>query len=640
MRSRASGSNQLNILNPQQNLSARPNARKDPDGKERVMYSATPTTATDTTTVAATLVNNGSVTVSSVTNGQSTIQKQRKFALPGKAKPKRPLEFRPALRRKHDPSGASFSSMTNEGSSSMSGRGLSSIFPLILAVILWYSLGVVSISSSKVLLTPYQETGIDDQYLDDQYENHAMYQHIGGLPPLFLTLQQLLLGSTFLRLAIQFKFLGLTEGLVPLDSLLESLGGPRAKSSSKTFSTNSNPVPRYLVNTGIFFALGFLTTNMAFGAAAPTYVETLKAAEPITSAVFAVLWGIEVLTVLEIMGLMGIVGGVLLSTTGSNHSASMPEGAGSSLLLATAIVMASNLCFSLRGLYQKLFRKGAAADIPTEVEANGSLRRGNGKALDDLNLQFRMQQTGVLLLIIPTLVLNGVGLWNHAVGAAKSLSTPAFVKVLKEYALWSIGNGMAFSSYNLASTYLLTRISVVHHAALNCTRRIFAIVCTGLLFRIPVSLKSAIGIGISFLGFMVFTKAKAMKNQKKEMKQQNVKSKKRDVPIGNGETPSAVNSNVGLQEQVTMNGKIDDQTSHANTNGSANYNLGPPPSSSNTMTKNDFGTHRRANRNTTTATSRFPLPPPPGNNRSIASPFPRSPPPPPPPPPPPLRVGF
>eukprot|EP00531_Pseudo-nitzschia_arenysensis_P014505 CAMPEP_0116136028 /NCGR_PEP_ID=MMETSP0329-20121206/11503_1 /TAXON_ID=697910 /ORGANISM="Pseudo-nitzschia arenysensis, Strain B593" /LENGTH=627 /DNA_ID=CAMNT_0003630863 /DNA_START=76 /DNA_END=1959 /DNA_ORIENTATION=- len=627
MRSRASGSNQPNP----QNLSARANARKDPDGKEGVMYSATPASSSSTT---GTLVANGSV--SSATNVQSTKQ-QRKFALPGKAKPKRPLEFRPAFRRKHDPSGASSSSATTEGAASRSGS--SSILPLVLAVILWYSLGVVSISSSKVLLTPYQGTGIDDQYLDDEYENHAIYQHVGGLPPLFLTLQQLLLGSTFLRLAIQFKLLGLTEGLVPLDSLLESLGSPRAKSPSQTVF--SNPVLRYLVSTGIFFALGFLTTNMAFGAAAPTYVETLKAAEPITSAVFAVLWGIEVLTVLEILGLMGIVGGVLLSTTGSNHSASMAEGAGSPLLVATAIVMASNLCFSLRGLYQKLFRKGAS-EVRTQGEANGSLRRGKGKALDDLNLQFRMQQTGVLLLIIPTLVLNGAGVWKHAIGTAGSLSTPAFVKVLQQYALWSIGNGLAFSSYNLASTYLLTRISVVHHAAFNCTRRIFAIICTGLLFRIPVTLKSAIGIGISFVGFMVFTKAKAMKNQKTATKQQNVKSKKRDVPIGNGETPSsAANSNTILQEKVAANGQIIDQTTHINTNGSANYELGPPPSSSINITKTDFGTHRRANRNTTTTTSNFPLPPPPGNNRNIASPFPRSPPPPPPPPPPPApRGGF
>lgn len=66
---------------------------------------------------------------------------------------------------------------------------------------------------------------------------------------------------------------------------------------------------------------------------------------------------------------------------------------------------------------------------------------------------------------------------------------------------------------SLASTYLLTRISVVHHAALNCTRRIFAIVLTSMLFRIPITWMSSLGIAISFASFMVFTYAKTTRNK-------------------------------------------------------------------------------------------------------------------------------
>jgi Na+/melibiose symporter-like transporter len=65
--------------------------------------------------------------------------------------------------------------------------------------------------------------------------------------------------------------------------------------------------------------------------------------------------------------------------------------------------------------------------------------------------------------------------------------------------------------HSLASTYILTRISVVHHAALNCTRRIFAILCTSLLFHISISFRSGVGIVISFVSFMVFTYAKTLK---------------------------------------------------------------------------------------------------------------------------------
>ena len=293
MRSR--GSNPYN--NPQ-NLSAVSDARKDPNGKKGTAASA----------AAATIVAPNSTPIG-VNVTSHTKPRKSKFALPGtaKSKPKhkRPLEFRQSLRRKQNSSNASSSSSSS-----------TSIFPLILAVLLWYSLGVVSISSSKVLLTPYnnnnkERNDLDDAYLDDDgvYKEQEIFRHVGGLPPLFLTIQQLLLGSTFLRLAIHFRFLGLTKGFVPIDALTESLGGGNNHSSSSSNNSNGNSVLRYLVNTGIFFALGFLTTNMAFGAAAPTYVETLKAAEPITSAVFAVVWGIEYLTLLEIMGLMGIVGG-------------------------------------------------------------------------------------------------------------------------------------------------------------------------------------------------------------------------------------------------------------------------------------------------------------------------------------------
>lgn len=68
---------------------------------------------------------------------------------------------------------------------------------------------------------------------------------------------------------------------------------------------------------GIFFALGFLTTNLSFQRAAAAYVETIKAAEPITSAAIAVLWGIETLSPPEVTSLTAIVTGVLLSTIGN-----------------------------------------------------------------------------------------------------------------------------------------------------------------------------------------------------------------------------------------------------------------------------------------------------------------------------------
>ena len=66
---------------------------------------------------------------------------------------------------------------------------------------------------------------------------------------------------------------------------------------------------------------------------------------------------------------------------------------------------------------------------------------------------------------------------------------------------------------SLASTYLLSRITVVHHAALNCIRRIFAIVITSIIFTIPFTVLNVTGIIISCGGFMLYTYAKSNKTQ-------------------------------------------------------------------------------------------------------------------------------
>ena len=159
------------------------------------------------------------------------------------------------------------------------------------------------------------------------------------------------------------------------------------------------------------------------------------------------------------------------------------------------IVMASNLCFSFRGLHQKLFRGTA---------------QGHASMIDDLNLQYRMQQIGVILLIIPTILLN-TSFW------ALSKMQQVDPKQALHYILLSIINGLAFTSYNLSSTYVLTRISVVHHAALNCIRRVFAIIVTSLIFGLSITILQVGGIACAVAGFFCYVHFK-MKKETKDKK--------------------------------------------------------------------------------------------------------------------------
>ncbi|KAL3937800.1 MAG: hypothetical protein SGBAC_007165 [Bacillariaceae sp.] len=426
----------------------------------------------------------------------------------------------------------------------------SNLSTLIVAVALWYSLGVISIATSKLLLfTPSDSV--------EEIGASAYYAHVGGLAPIMLTFQQLLLGSTFLRFLHSTRFLQ-SSGVQPLARLCDS-SETGATSPHKSIMPQGNGRQRhghdtehygsifqtywqllqhkdakYLCYAGLCFSLGFYCTNLGFQAASAAFVETIKASEPITSAILAVAWGLELLNRREVTSLALIVCGVILSTLGNSPSTSATEdndnedggfGMGASLISCT-IVMTSNLCFSFRGLFQKVFQKRSKQSI----------------LMDDLNLQYRMQQMGVLVFGVPALLWEGRSVLEHIFQVSSHIG---LIKsgVLIRYVGLATANAMAFASYkyvslfsllrlldkllvlvspfifyrfSLASTYLLSRISVVHHAALNCIRRIFAIVVTSILFASPISRTGVLGILISFGGFMSFTHAKAHKKHREK----------------------------------------------------------------------------------------------------------------------------
>jgi hypothetical protein len=74
----------------------------------------------------------------------------------------------------------------------------SNLTSLIVAVFLWYMLGVISITTSNLLMMEPRN-------------------HVGGVPPLYLTLQQLIIGTTLLRLLLHVRFLG-SPGIQPWPS--------------------------------------------------------------------------------------------------------------------------------------------------------------------------------------------------------------------------------------------------------------------------------------------------------------------------------------------------------------------------------------------------------------------------------------
>jgi drug/metabolite transporter (DMT)-like permease len=267
-------------------------------------------------------------------------------------------------------------------------------------VLSWYILGCVSITTTKLLLRDW------------------------GVSPLDLTAQQLLIGACTLHLFLSLHLFGCTHS------------GKFSYIWTRLRNVNVTPATRYLVLTALCFALGFYATNRSFFASHASFVETIKAAEPITSASVAYLWGIEGLSIQEGFSLLTICAGVVISTVGNAlidttpKTASFPQGNISTItdsFLSTGVVLLSNLCFSFRGLFQKLFR---------------ACPEGNLVLLDDVNLQLRVQQIGTLLFITPVIILDGKMLLHKIFHVAMNNSSSPFL-----YMGLAIINGIAFATY-------------------------------------------------------------------------------------------------------------------------------------------------------------------------------------------------
>jgi len=368
---------------------------------------------------------------------------------------------------------------------------------LPLAVLIWYLLGVLSISTTKILLRDWTKF----------------------CTPTTITIQQFAVGVTFLRFWIymtnsqhQIK----TSTFIPIMrgayQWIVNFGRQRKRNSSLVNHSNTTRDTSTTTTANInlfassaFFTLGFYFTNLSFFGSDASYVETIKASEPMTSATVSVLWGLEQLSHMEIVSLLGICGGVVISTLGSastakpaivtNITISTSTALGQSLV-SSGIVLMSNLCFSFRGLYQKLFR---------------SSPQGSPMQLNDIGLQFQMQLTGILLMMGPFIMRD--------VPRLISLSFEKDMEAsdnddFSTYFMLAIVNGFAFTHYNLASTYVLSQLSVVHHAALNCIRRLFAIIVTSFVFQVPITIISGLGVSVSLAGFLSYTHYKAEKLNK------------------------------------------------------------------------------------------------------------------------------
>ncbi|GMI16233.1 hypothetical protein TrLO_g2389 [Triparma laevis f. longispina] len=332
--------------------------------------------------------------------------------------------------------------------------------PFLQLLLLWYLGGVLCVASTKTLLMG--EDAISPAAL-------SMFQFLCTILPLNYALH----GHTLWR-------------GVPLSLPKHKLQDDKAKK---------------LTMCALFYSTGFVLTSVSFYTSSASFTETIKAAEPLTSSAVAVLYNLDSVPFKEMLSLALIVIGVLLTTKGAHSGSGVPAAAKTQDdFLSTIVTLAANLCFSFRGAYQTMLKKPIS-----NSNGVGSLP----KTITDFQLFLRISHFGFFLSFALVLLCDII--WPILANRSESTLTTLshlVVKIGRSFPILII-NGICHGIYNQASTVMLSRLSLVHHAALNCARRLFAIVVTSIYFRVPFTTSGVLGVTLTLLGFGIYSNLKA-----------------------------------------------------------------------------------------------------------------------------------
>jgi len=218
------------------------------------------------------------------------------------------------------------------------------------------------------------------------------------------------------------------------------------------------------------YSFGFCLTNGSFGAVNASFVDTVKAAEPIATMLLTLLFlRNESVTLLVGLSLLPIVGGVGIS--------SMAEA--SFNMKGFAMAMGSNLCFSARSICAKL------------------LRSELGRNMDNASLFLHVNVYGAMMLLPFVLYLEGTTLLT--ILRRCDATTRLFVF-----------NGCLYYLNNQLNFLVLEKVDAVTHGLINCGRRVANIGFAIVWFGIPVTLFNGIGMSLALIGAFCYMKAKQM----------------------------------------------------------------------------------------------------------------------------------
>ena len=248
-------------------------------------------------------------------------------------------------------------------------------------------------------------------------------------------------------------------------------------SSATTTKLTGRPEQSHVRGIGFTYALGFLLTNAAISVAAPSFVETFKSSEPLSTVGLAalILGDRERLTTL--LALLPIVIGVAMASHGSAAFS----------LVGMAMALCSNLAFSGRAVLTKSLKRHHASSLP---------------AGSDAVLFYHVSRIGFWLLLPCACLLDVRYVLARLSDPSATLSSCAYLVALL------LINGCAHALYNGVSFLVLAKVPIATHAVLNIVRRVLLIAVSATVFVTPITTFNWIGVGMTAAGVALFARSK------------------------------------------------------------------------------------------------------------------------------------
>ena len=267
------------------------------------------------------------------------------------------------------------------------------------------------------------------------------------------------------------------------------------------------------------YSSGFALTNAAIENASPSFVETVKSSEPLSTVALAAAILGERERPLTLASLVPLVVGVAVASgLGEGHVSAAFSSVG------MALALASNLSFSARAIYTKKLRHKhpSCAAVRSDLVLFYHVSR--------LGMNFLLPIAGVLdaRALLHALLGFESGSSNSSSnrssssnssgdgsssggrgrsdGTANDGSQPLAPHALL---LLLIVNSASHALYNAISFAVLNRVSVASHAVLNIVRRVFMIGGTAVLFSTSISGYNWLGVAMCFGGCLAFAHGKS-----------------------------------------------------------------------------------------------------------------------------------